>query len=110
MAAKPLSEMDFFMLKINKSNTNLMLIIAGLFAVAVAQAGTTGTEFEELHTLLTGWANGYLGKALAVAAFLFGAGYGVAKQTIVPAILGIVFALVFAIGPGVIEGMLTATI
>ena len=45
-----------------------------------------------------------------IAAVNAGAGYGVAKQTIVPAILGIVFALVFAIGPGVIDGMLTATI
>jgi conjugal transfer pilus assembly protein TraA len=47
---------------------------------------------------------------MAFAAFLFGAGYGVANQTIVPAILGIVFALVFAIGPGVIEGMMTALV
>ena len=85
--------------------------MVGLVAVAAAStAGTTGTEFQALHTMLAGWANGFLGKALAVAAFLFGAGYGVAKQTIVPAILGIVFALVFAIGPGVIDGMLTATI
>lgn len=95
----------------NRSNAKGMLLGVGLLmAGAMATAGTTGTEFQALHTLLTGWANGYLGKALAVAAFLFGAGYGVAKQTIVPAILGIVFALVFAIGPGVIDGMLTATI
>lgn len=94
----------------SKSKKGLMLGAGLLVAGLVAQAGTTGTEFQTLHTMLTGWANGYLGKALAVAAFLFGAGYGVAKQTIVPAILGIVFALVFAIGPGVIDGMLTATI
>ena len=88
-----------------------VMLMVGLVAVAAAStAGTTGTEFQALHTMLAGWANGFLGKALAVAAFLFGAGYGVAKQTIVPAILGIVFALVFAIGPGVIDGMLTATI
>lgn len=95
----------------SKQTTKMALVLfVGLIAGAMAQAGTTGTEFQALHTLLTGWANGYLGKSLAVAAFLFGAGYGVAKQTIVPAILGIVFALVFAVGPGVIDGMLTATI
>lgn len=111
MAATPLFEMESFMMLTKKQNTNMMLgLIASMFVVAIAQAGTTGTEFQALHTLLTGWANGYLGKSLAVAAFLFGAGYGVAKQTIVPAILGIVFALVFAVGPGVIDGMLTATI
>ena len=92
-------------------NKHAILLASVLVLTAVsATAGTTGTEFQGLHTMLTGWANGYLGKALAVAAFLFGAGFGVAKQTILPAILGIVFALVFAIGPGVIDGMLTATI
>ena len=93
---------------LSRNQKGLMLGTALLAVGMASQAGTTGTEFQALHTLLTGWANGYLGKALAVAAFLFGAGYGVAKQTIVPAILGIVFALVFAIGPGVIDGMLTA--
>lgn len=87
-----------------------LVLLGALCVTAAAQAGTTGTEFQALHTLLTGWANGYLGKAMAIAAFLFGAGYGVAKQTIVPAILGIVFALIFAVGPGVIDSMLTATI
>lgn len=93
--------------------TNKIALLAGvglIMAASLAQAGTTGTEFQALHTLLTGWASGYLGKSLAVAAFLFGSGYGVAKQTIVPAILGIVFAIVFSVGPGVIDGMLTATI
>lgn len=100
-------------LKFNKpvsKKTSLLAGLALILAAGVAQAGTTGTEFQALHTLLAGWAEGYLGKALAVAAFLFGSGYGVAKQTIVPAILGIVFAIVFSIGPGVINGMLTATI
>lgn len=87
-----------------------LVLLAVLCVTAAAHAGTTGTEFQALHTLLAGWANGYLGKALAIAAFLFGAGYGVAKQTIVPAILGIVFALIFAVGPGIIDGMLTATV
>lgn len=104
--------MESLKMEVLKKQKPTMLLSMFLFmcAVTAAQAGTTGTEFQTLHTLLAGWANGYLGKALAVAAFLFGAGYGVAKQTIVPAILGIVFALVFAVGPGIIDGMLTATI
>lgn len=97
--------------KSNKLNKGALLAgLAMVLAAGVSQAGTTGPEFQALHTLLTDWAGGYLGKALAVAAFLFGAGFGVAKQTIVPAILGIVFAIVFSVGPGVIDGMLTATI
>jgi conjugal transfer pilus assembly protein TraA len=83
----------------------LLTLMAGL-----AVAGTTGTEFSAMYTLVIGWANGFLGKTMAIAAFLFGAGYGVAKQTIVPAALGIVFALVMAVGPGIIDGIVTATI
>jgi len=81
-----------------------------LLGTGAAIAGTTGTEFQAMYDLLLGWASGFLGKAMAIAAFLFGAGFGVAKQTILPAVLGVVFALVFAIGPGVINGMLTAVI
>lgn len=81
-----------------------------LTAGATAIAGTTGAEFGNLYNLLLGWTEGFLGKALAFAAFLFGAGFGVAKQTIVPAVMGIVFALVFAVGPGVIQGMMTALV
>lgn len=83
---------------------------AGLLGTVSAYAGTTGAEFQGLYDTVLGWAQGYLGKAMAVAAFLFGAGFGVAKQTILPAVLGIVFALVFTVGPGIITGMLTATI
>ena len=92
-----------------QSNVVVLGMALALTAVA-AQAGTTGTEFQALHTLLTGWTEGFLGKALAIAAFLFGAGMGVAKQTVVPAILGIVFALVFSVGPGIINNMMAAVI
>lgn len=85
------------------------LALASL-AAGSALAGSTGNEFAAMYNMLLGWATGYLGKAMAIAAFLFGAGFGVAKQTILPAVLGIVFALVFAVGPGIINGMLTALI
>ena len=91
--------------------TRVSLVSAALaMGAGMAAAGTTGGEFGQLYNVLLGWTTGFLGKAMAFAAFLFGAGYGVANQTIVPAILGIVFALVFAIGPGVIQGMMTALV
>jgi len=93
-----------------KSINKPVLAVALLAGTGAAMAGTTGTEFANMYNLILGWATGYLGKALAIAAFLFGAGFGVAKQTILPAVLGIVFALVFAVGPGIINGMLAATI
>ena len=83
----------------------LLTLVSG-----VAMAGTTGSEFLALYTLLTGWASGYLGKALAIAAFITGAILGFAKGTAMPALIGIVFAIIFSIGPGVIDTMLAATI
>ena len=78
--------------------------------IASAHAGTTGSEFQNLFDLVSGWATGYLGKALAIGAFLVGAIVGFAKSTAMPALIGIVFAILFSVGPGVITGMMTATI
>ena len=75
-----------------------------------AAAGTTGTEFQTLHTMLANWANGYLGKSIAVAAFLLGAGAGLVKSTLMPALVGIGFAALFAVGPGILDNIMTATI
>jgi conjugal transfer pilus assembly protein TraA len=87
----------------------LMAVLMALFAGAVT-AGTTGTEFQSFFQLMLDWTTGYLGKAIALAAFLFGAGIGMAKQNVVPAIIGIAFAIVFTVGPNVINGMMTAVI
>jgi len=57
-----------------------------------------------------GWAEGYLGKALAIAAFVTGAIVGFAKSTAMPALIGIVFAIVFGLGPTIINGMFAAVI
>jgi conjugal transfer pilus assembly protein TraA len=51
-----------------------------------AFAGTTGTEFQTMYTTLLNWATGYLGKAIAVAAFILGAGIGVARSSPIPAL------------------------
>jgi len=86
--------------------------IAGTTALAAvpAMAGTTGSEFESLYNLVRGWSDGYLGKTLAIAAFLVGAIVGFAKSTAMPALVGVVFAVLFSIGPSVIDGITTAVI
>ena len=88
---------------------------AGFAAPALALsvpafAGTTGTEFTGLYNLVKGWSEGYLGRTLAIAAFLVGAIVGFAKSTAMPALVGIIFAVLFAIGPGIIDGIASALI
>ena len=60
---------------------------------ASAFAGTTGTEFQTMYTTTLNWATGYLGKAIAVAAFILGAGIGVKRSSPIPALVGAVFTL-----------------
>jgi conjugal transfer pilus assembly protein TraA len=77
---------------------------------SAAQAGTTGTEFQSMYTTLLNWATGYLGKAIAVAAFILGAGIGVARSSPVPALVGVVFALFMVYVPNIIDSIMTATV
>lgn len=85
-------------------------LLTGTAHATTAGGGVTGTEFLSLFNMLVGWAEGYLGKALAIAAFLTGAIVGFAKSTAMPALIGIVFAIVFGLGPTVINGMFSALI
>ena len=83
---------------------------SSLVLAAPAFAGTTGSEFTGLYNLVKGWSEGYLGRTLAIAAFLVGAIVGFAKSTAMPALVGIIFAVLFAIGPGIIDGIASALI
>ena len=95
---------------INLAQTKKLALAAALLTGGAVIAGTTGTEFQGFFDMMNNWATGYLGKGIAMAALVFGAGVGVAKQDITPAIIGVVFALVFTVGPGVITGMMSAVI
>ncbi len=88
-----------------------LMVSAGVLAVtAPAFAGTTGSEFVGLYNLVKGWSEGYLGRTLAIAAFLVGAIVGFAKSTAMPTLVGIIFAVLFAIVPGIIDGIASALI
>lgn len=97
-------------LMMQSSNKQLVLGLGLFLAAGAVVAGTTGTEFLSLYNLIFGWTTGYLGKAIAIGAFLIGAFAGFAKSTIMPALIGLGFALLFAIGPGIIDGIVTALI
>lgn len=85
-----------------------MLMAVVMFASVFA--GTDGAEFEELYNLLLGWAEGFLARSIAIAALIVGALYGLAKQNPILALIGIVFAVILAIGPNVIGGIVSAVI
>ena len=95
----------------NKKSLFIGLALFALILLALdASAGTTATEFQGIYDKLKAWTSGYLGKAIALFAFLLGLGVGVAKSSPIPAISGVVFALFVAFGPAVLEGIAIATV
>jgi conjugal transfer pilus assembly protein TraA len=89
-------------------NTTLALALA--LAAGSALAGTTGTEFQSMYTTLLNWATGFLGKSIAIAAFILGAGIGIARSSPIPALVGVVFALFMVYVPTIIDTIMTAVI
>ena len=55
------------------------------------------------------WATGTLGKIIALAALIVGIGFGLVRQSVIAAVIGISMALVLNFGPSVISNILTAT-
>lgn len=60
------------------------------------------SELQGITSSVKGMFEGPLLKMLGVTAFLMGAGLGIAKQSIVPAIMGMLMAMTFTIFPSVI--------
>jgi conjugal transfer pilus assembly protein TraA len=89
--------------------TTAVAVLLTLAAGSVL-AGTTGTEFQTMYTTLLNWVNGYLGKSIAIAAFILGAGVGIARSSPIPALVGVVFALFMVYVPTIIDGIMTAVI
>ena len=89
-------------------NTTLAIVLT--IAAGSALAGTTGTEFQTMYTTLLNWATGYLGKSIAIAAFILGAGIGIARSSPIPALAGVVFALFMVYVPTIIDSIMTAVV
>ena len=84
------------------------LLVATLIVVSgTAGAATTGTLFDPMYQMVKGWAEGTLGKLLAVSAFLIGMGIGIVRQSVLAIVLGLAFALTLAYAPTVIDGVFT---
>lgn len=93
-----------------KTPTTALLALLLTLAASSAIAGTTGAEFQTMYTTLLNWVTGFLGKSIAIAAFILGAGIGIARSSPIPALVGVVFALFMVYVPNIIDGIMTAVI
>jgi conjugal transfer pilus assembly protein TraA len=96
--------------KFNLSKRDVLFAVLLIGACGVAMSATTGSEFATLFNRLSDWTTGFLGRALAFAGFLVGIGMGIARSNAMPAVVGIVFALMTSVAPSIINGMLSATV
>jgi conjugal transfer pilus assembly protein TraA len=89
--------------------TSVLLLIGCAAFAGTTGGGTTGSEFLNLYNMIFGWATGYLGRSLAIGSFLLGAILGLAGKVIL-CLSGLGFAIVLAMGPGIINGMFSGLI
>lgn len=89
----------------------------GMFAVFVlalvpllALAGTGGTEFDDIWLTLTDWIEGTLGRIVAAAIVVVGIVAGIVRQSLMAFALGIGGGMGLYNTPGIIEGIMTATL
>ena len=80
------------------------------FAPCIAQAGVGGAEFDTIYTTLTDWAQGTLGRVIALGMILVGLGIGVIRQSIMGAIVGVAGGLALFNAPDIIDGIVGAVI
>ena len=85
-----------------------MLMFMAVKAYAADGTGG-GEEFDDVWELLAGWSQGVLGRIIALGAVIVGIGFGLVRQSVIAAVVGIAMALVLNFGPTVISGIVTAT-
>lgn len=83
------------------------LLVAALIP-ATSWAGTGGSEFAAVYTMVTGWISGTLGKLFAIGFFIVGIAVGVTRQSLMAVVTGVSCALVVGFAPTVIDGVITA--
>ena len=90
------------------------MVVAGavglMLLATTAFAGTGGTEFTEIYTLILGWTQGFLGKTLAIGAFLVGIGMGIVRQSLMSIALGIGAGMAVYYTPNIINGIVAAVL
>ena len=88
----------------------LLATAVTILPLAAAHAGTGGTEFDVFYDTIVDWAQGSLGKALALAMFLVGIGMGVVRGSVVAAVPAVAGALGLFVAPTIIDAIVTATL
>lgn len=91
----------------------LCLAVVSVLLILMAPdsfAGTAGTEFNNVWTLLTGWVEGLLGRIIAIVFVIVGLVAGVVRGSIMGFVLGIASGVGLFAAPTIITNIVTATL
>lgn len=90
----------------------LVAAFAALFWALTASGAmaqlTTGSEFEDLYTLVSSWSTGYLGKTIAICFLLVGLGVGIIRGSVVAAVSALAAGVALLMLPSIVDAMFTA--
>ena len=99
-------------MRLSRRTGALVALVALLLVMLVpdAMAGTGGTEFKNVWTLLTGWIEGLLGRIIAIVFVVVGLVAGVVRGSIMGFVLGIASGVGLFAAPTIITNIVTATL
>ena len=102
-SVKAVAESDMF-------RWGAMLAIVALFWTLTAGSAwaNTGSEFEDLYQLVSGWSTGYLGKTIAICFLLVGLGVGIIRGSVMAAVSAIAAGVALLMLPTIVDTMFTA--
>lgn len=99
-------------MKFNRRIGVLIALVSVLMVTMApdSMAGTAGTEFSNVWTLLTGWVEGLLGRIIAIVFVIVGLVAGVVRGNMMGFVLGISSGVGLYAAPTIITNIVTATI
>jgi conjugal transfer pilus assembly protein TraA len=97
-------------MKLNNTLKNSIAPMALVLVASTSALAGTDTTFDAIYQQIRGWAEGSLGKLMAVSAFLIGMGIGLVRQSAIAVVVGLTFALIFAFGPSIIDSIVTLAV
>lgn len=83
----------------------VLVLLAG-----AAHAGTSGSEFNDLWTLLEGWSKGLLGRIIALTFVIVGLSAGVLRGSVMGFVVGVAAGVGLYLGPTIISNIVAATL
>lgn len=94
-----------------KNNAGTVTAVACAIALpAAVMAGTGGTEFDPVWTLVTDWSQGALGRIISGTLVLVGIIGGIARQSLMSFAVGIGGGVGLFYAPSIIDATVTGTL